>query len=71
MRSLLSPLKSTHHQVQQQIEFLVDECIRRGCHPDDRDCLTDMTLLMYACKAGANGVGDQQAAANVGWFNYN
>ena len=51
--------------MQQQIEFLVDECIRRGCHPDDRDCLTDMTLLMYACKAGANGVGDQQAAANV------
>ena len=51
--------------MQQQIEFLVDECIRRGGHPDDRDCLTDMTLLMYACKAGANGVGDQQAAANV------
>ena len=43
----------------------MDECIRRGSHPDDRDCLTDMTLLMYACKAGANGVGDQQAAANV------
>ena len=47
----------------------MDECIRRGCHPDDRDCLTDMTLLMYACKAGANGVGDQQAAANVSRIN--
>ena len=45
----------------------MDECIRRGSHPDDRDCLTDMTLLMYAYKAGANGVGDQQAAANVGY----
>lgn len=52
-------------QVQQCIEFLINEAIRRGAHPDDRDSLTDMTLLMYACKAGANGVGDAQSAARV------
>ena len=55
-------------QVQQSIEFLVGEALRRGAHPDDRDCLTDMTLLMYACKAGANGVGDVEAAARVSWI---
>lgn len=25
---------------------------------NDRDGLTDMTLLHYACKAGAHGVGE-------------
>ena len=53
-------------QVQQNVEFLVDESLRLGAHPDDRDCLTDMTMLMYACKAGASGVGDADAAARVG-----
>ncbi|KAG0725285.1 CAP-Gly domain-containing linker protein 3 [Chionoecetes opilio] len=33
-----------------------------GCHVDDRDALTDMTLLHYAVKAGSNGVGDQETA---------
>ena len=33
------------------------QILRRGCHVDDRDGLTDMTLLHYACKAGAHGVG--------------
>ena len=29
------------------------QVLRRGAHVDDRDGLTDMTLLHYACKAGA------------------
>lgn len=53
-------------QVQQNIEFLIEECLRRGAHPDDRDSLTDMSLLMYACKAGADGVGNVESAARVG-----
>ncbi len=52
-------------QVQQAAELLVSEALRRGAHPDDRDTLTDMTLLMYACKAGAGGVGDADAAASI------
>ncbi|XP_040569889.1 CAP-Gly domain-containing linker protein 3 [Lepeophtheirus salmonis] len=52
-------------QVQQNIDFLVSEAFRMGAHPDDRDHLTDMTLLMYVCKAGATGVGDEQVAAKV------
>lgn len=62
---VFSALRQWVPQVQQNIGFLADEALRRGCHPDDRDCLTDMTLLMYACKAGANGVGDVAAAARV------
>lgn len=34
------------------------QILRRGCHVNDRDGLTDMTLLHYACKAGAHGVGE-------------
>ena len=30
-----------------------------------RDSVTDMTVLMFACKAGASGVGDPKAAARV------
>lgn len=36
-----------------------------GAHPDDRDSVTDMTFLMFSCKAGAGGVGDGSAAAKV------
>ena len=36
-----------------------------GAHPDDRDSVTDMTLLMFTCKAGAAGVGDGSQAAKV------
>ncbi|XP_010213354.1 PREDICTED: CAP-Gly domain-containing linker protein 3-like, partial [Tinamus guttatus] len=43
-------------QVQHQIDVIGNEILRRGGHVDDRDGLTDMTLLHYACKAGAHGV---------------
>jgi hypothetical protein len=52
------------------VDLLVDEALRRGAHPDDRDSLTDMTLLMYACKAGANGVGHVNTASKVKQFIY-
>ncbi len=52
-------------QVQRSVDLLVSEALRRGAHPDDRDAVTDMTLLMYACKAGAGGVGDVDVAADV------
>lgn len=35
----------------------VPQILKRGCHVNDRDGLTDMTLLHYSCKAGAHGVG--------------
>ena len=53
-------------QTQHNIDQLVLELLKRGAHPDDRDSLTDMTLLMYSCKAGASGVGNVEAAVKVG-----
>ena len=49
-------------QTQQCIELLAKEILRRGAHVDDRDHLTDMTLLHYTCKAGSSGVGDVGSA---------
>ncbi|KAM8954307.1 CAP-Gly domain-containing linker protein 3 isoform 1-T1 [Pelodytes ibericus] len=52
-------------QVQHQIDIIGSEILKRGCHVNDRDGLTDMTLLHYACKAGAHGVGDPAAAVRL------
>lgn len=38
--------------------FCRPQLLKRGCHVNDRDGLTDMTLLHYSCKAGAHGVGE-------------
>ncbi|XP_043910945.1 CAP-Gly domain-containing linker protein 3 isoform X2 [Protopterus annectens] len=52
-------------QVQHKIDIIGNEILKRGCHVSDRDGLTDMTLLHYACKAGAHGVGDPAAAVHL------
>ncbi|XP_067412877.1 CAP-Gly domain-containing linker protein 3 isoform X1 [Emydura macquarii macquarii] len=52
-------------QVQHKIDIIGNEILKRGCHVNDRDGLTDMTLLHYACKAGAHGVGDPAAAVRL------
>lgn len=36
----------------------VCQIIKRGCNVNDRDGLTDMTLLHYTCKSGAHGIGE-------------
>ncbi|XP_061637844.1 CAP-Gly domain-containing linker protein 3 isoform X2 [Phyllopteryx taeniolatus] len=52
-------------QVQHKVDVIGDEILKRGCHVNDRDGLTDMTLLHYSCKAGAHGVGDPAAALRL------
>ncbi|XP_029536404.2 CAP-Gly domain-containing linker protein 3-like isoform X2 [Oncorhynchus nerka] len=52
-------------QVQHKIDLIGNEILKRGCHVNDRDGLTDMTLLHYSCKAGAHGVGDPAAALRL------
>ncbi|XP_041090633.1 CAP-Gly domain-containing linker protein 3-like isoform X1 [Polyodon spathula] len=52
-------------QVQHKIDIIGNEILNRGCHVNDRDGLTDMTLLHYACKAGTHGVGDPAAALRL------
>uniref|UniRef100_A0AAY4EGL0 CAP-Gly domain-containing protein n=1 Tax=Denticeps clupeoides TaxID=299321 RepID=A0AAY4EGL0_9TELE len=52
-------------QVQHKIDIIGNEILKRGCHVNDRDGLTDMTLLHYSCKAGAHGVGDPAASLRL------
>ena len=62
---VMAALRQWVPQVQRSAEILIDTALKLGAHPDDRDAVTDMTLLMYACKSGAAGVGDTSAAARV------
>ncbi|RUS77086.1 hypothetical protein EGW08_015169 [Elysia chlorotica] len=52
-------------QTQQVMEMLVDEILKRGAGVNDRDGLTDMTLLHYVTKSGAVGIGDADSAMRV------
>lgn len=52
-------------QVQQSISSLTREVLRRGAHVDDKDGLSDLTLLHYAVKSGADGMGRGQQAVSV------
>ena len=45
-------------------EFLL-QILKRGAHINDRDGLTDMTLLHYASKSGAAGIGDADLACRM------
>ncbi|XP_075594676.1 CAP-Gly domain-containing linker protein 3, partial [Balearica regulorum gibbericeps] len=62
---LFAILRQWVPQVQHNVDVIGNEILRRGCHVNDRDGLTDMTLLHYACKAGAHGVGDPAAAVRL------
>lgn len=62
---ILAIMRQWVPQTQHNIDQLVLEVLKRGAHPDDRDSLTDMTLLMYSCKAGASGVGDVEASTKI------
>ncbi|MBN3314578.1 CLIP4 protein, partial [Atractosteus spatula] len=55
---LFAVLRQWVPQVQQNISLIGNEILKRGCGVNDRDGLTDMTLLHYTCKAGAPGIGD-------------
>ena len=44
---------------------IIFQILQRGANPNDRDGLTDMTLLHYAAKAGAHGMGDSTAACKA------
>ena len=41
------------------------QLLKRGANVNDRDGLTDMTLLHYASKSGAAGVGDADSAMRI------
>ena len=49
----------------QNLLFVTLQILKRGAHVNDRDGLTDMTLLHYAAKSGAAGIGDAESAMRV------
>uniref|UniRef100_A0A7M4ERH5 CAP-Gly domain containing linker protein family member 4 n=1 Tax=Crocodylus porosus TaxID=8502 RepID=A0A7M4ERH5_CROPO len=59
---LFAILRQWVPQVQQNIDIIGNEILKRGCSVNDRDGLTDMTLLHYTCKSGAHGIGDVETA---------
>ncbi|XP_048830050.1 CAP-Gly domain-containing linker protein 4-like isoform X2 [Brienomyrus brachyistius] len=60
---LFAVLRQWVPQVQRNINLIGNEILKRGCGINDRDGLTDMSLLHYCCKAGAPGIGDAEGAA--------
>ncbi|XP_047467675.1 CAP-Gly domain-containing linker protein 4-like isoform X2 [Mugil cephalus] len=61
---LFAVLRQWVPQVQRNISLIGNEILKRGCGVNDRDGLTDMSLLHYCCKAGAPGIGDAETAAS-------
>uniref|UniRef100_A0AAY4AFG5 CAP-Gly domain-containing protein n=1 Tax=Denticeps clupeoides TaxID=299321 RepID=A0AAY4AFG5_9TELE len=61
---LFAVLRQWVPQVQRNISLIGNEILKRGCGVNDRDGLTDMSLLHYCCKAGAPGIGDAEEAAS-------
>ncbi|KAL0969872.1 hypothetical protein UPYG_G00233570 [Umbra pygmaea] len=61
---LFAVLRQWVPQVQRNISLIGNEILKRGCGVNDRDGLTDMSLLHYCCKAGAPGIGDADTAAS-------
>jgi CAP-Gly domain-containing linker protein 3/4 len=45
--------------IQEHIGAVAYEMLKRGASVNDKDGLTDMTLLHFAAKSGARGLGDQ------------
>ncbi|KAK0132561.1 CAP-Gly domain-containing linker protein 4 [Merluccius polli] len=61
---LFAVLRQWVPQVQKNVDLIGSEILKRGCGVNDRDGLTDMSLLHYCCKAGAPGIGDAETAAS-------
>ncbi|RXM28759.1 CAP-Gly domain-containing linker protein 3 [Acipenser ruthenus] len=61
---LFAVLRQWVPQVQQNSSVIGNEILKRGCSVNARDGLTDMSLLHYTCKAGAQGIGDAETAAS-------
>ncbi|VDO62160.1 unnamed protein product [Schistosoma curassoni] len=60
---LFAILRQWTPYAQLQLITIVEEIFRRGAHVDDRDGLSDMTLLHFTAKSGA--LGDEQASCRI------
>ncbi|ESO02289.1 hypothetical protein HELRODRAFT_188652 [Helobdella robusta] len=51
--------------VQQSVKTVICQMLDCGAHVNDRDGLTDMTMLHYAVKSGARGMGNIDDACQI------
>ncbi|CAD5112228.1 DgyrCDS1458 [Dimorphilus gyrociliatus] len=58
-------LRQWNSESQSRILLLTEEILKRGAHINDRDGLTDMTLLHYASRSGAEGVGNVETSCQT------
>jgi len=58
-------MRQWNPHTQRSIKYCTQMVLERNGHINDRDSVSDMTLLHFACKAGAAGIGDPQIAAEV------
>ena len=50
---------------QRNIGLLIEEAMRRGANVNDRDSLTDMTMLHYCAKAGSQKIGNLEGVVGA------
>ncbi|XP_032780625.1 CAP-Gly domain-containing linker protein 4 isoform X1 [Daphnia magna] len=62
---IFAVMRQWNPHTQRSIKFCIQQVLERNGHVNDRDSISDMTLLHFACKAGAAGIGDPQVAAEV------
>ncbi|XP_027205610.2 CAP-Gly domain-containing linker protein 4-like [Dermatophagoides pteronyssinus] len=62
---LMAIARQWHPDIQTNMDLLINRMLEKGAHADDRDELTDMTLLHFACKSGAIGIGDEDKSLNL------
>lgn len=62
---LFAIIRQWNHITQKNIKTLILSCLEKGAHPDDRDAMTDMTMLHYVCKSGAPGMGNVDTALDM------
>ncbi|KAM7533235.1 hypothetical protein Aperf_G00000119913 [Anoplocephala perfoliata] len=63
---LFALLRQWTPSTQLQLDTIVMEILKRGAHVDDRDGMTDMTLLHYTAKSGA--LGNEELACRIAEF---
>ncbi|KAL5963164.1 CAP-Gly domain-containing linker protein 3 [Taenia solium] len=64
--NLFALLRQWTPSTQLQLDTIVMEILKRGAHVDDRDGMTDMTLLHYTAKSGA--LGNEDLACKIAEF---
>ena len=62
---LFAALRQWEPSVQQEIDFIVEQILAKGVDPNARDELTDLSLLHFAAKSAAPGLGDELKAVAV------